>query len=148
MRKKFESSFEINKAVEVMFPLFSAEGETLWVPNWDYIGVSEGTVLHEDYVFMTENHDFSTTNAIWLVKRHEPKNHYVQFYKVEPEDKIAVVSVKCQKDGTRKTRVFVGYDYIALSDKGCDFIEDHSQADYEAFIAQWKILLEQYFASK
>jgi len=148
MRKKFESSFEMDKPAGLLFPLFSAEGEKLWVPDWDYIEVLEGKELHEDYVFMTKNHDFATTNAIWLVKRYEPSNYFVQFYKVEPEDKIAIVSVTCQASGPQKTQVVVVYDYIALSDKGCDFIDDHSEADYEDFIGQWKMLLEKYFAGK
>ena len=145
--KKFEASFEMAESAETLFPLFSAEGEKLWVPDWDYVGVTGGAELYEDYVFMTENHDFATTNAIWLVKRFEPKKHFVQFYKVEPEDKIAVVSVRCKEMSARRTLVTVGYDYIALSDKGRDFINDHGQGDYEAFIGQWKLLLQQYFNS-
>jgi len=145
--KNFEASFEMTERAAELFPLFSAEGEKLWVPDWDYIAVTAGRELHEDYVFMTENHDFATTNAIWLVKRYEPESHFVQFYKIEPEDKIAVVSVKCEEQDTRCTRVTVGYDYIALSEKGRGFIEDHGQGDYEAFIKEWKILLEQYLNS-
>ncbi|MCP5380859.1 MAG: hypothetical protein H6912_00690 [Kordiimonadaceae bacterium] len=143
-RKKFESAFEIMEQAEILFPLFSAEGEKLWVPDWDYIAVSEGKELHEDYVFMTSNHDFATTNAIWLVKRYDPENYYVQFYKIEPEDKIAIVTVSCTKLGEENTQVTVCYEYIGLSKKGRDFIEDHGQGDFEAFIKEWKILLEQY----
>jgi len=144
-RKKFESAFETREQAEILFPLFSAEGEKLWVPDWDYIAVSEGTDLHEDYVFLTSNHDFATTNAIWLVKRYEPENHFVQFYKIEPEDKIAIVSVRCEQLENQNTKVTVCYEYIGLTKKGRDFIEDHGQGDFEAFIKEWKILLEQYF---
>ena len=143
--KKFEAQFEIEQRAELLFPLFSAEGEKLWVPDWDYIAVSEGNELHEDYIFMTSNHDFATTNAIWLVKTYNPDHLYVQFYKVEPEDKVALVSVKCEPMSITRTRVIVGYSYTALTKKGEDFIHDHGQADYEAFIGQWKVLLERYF---
>ncbi|MBT5072763.1 MAG: hypothetical protein HOJ34_02440 [Kordiimonadaceae bacterium] len=146
--KSFKAQFELNRSADELFPLFSAEGETLWVPGWDYIAVSAGKELHEDYVFLTENHDYATTNAIWLVKKHEPDNYFVQFYKVEPEDKIAVVSVKCEVVSKSRTQVTVGYEYIALSDKGRDFISDHSDEDYVAFIGEWKILLEMYFEDK
>ncbi len=142
--KKFEAAFEIAQTPERLFPLFSAEGEKLWVPGWDYIPVTGGTKCHEDFMFMTENHDFATTNAIWIVKKYQPRYHFVQFYKVEPEDKIAIVSVKCRSVDKKRTRVVVGYDYVALSNKGQDFIDDHDQNDYEAFIGQWKLLLEQY----
>lgn len=142
--KKFEAAFEIAETSETLFPLFSAEGEKLWVPGWDYIPISGGADLHEDFIFMTSNHDFATTNAIWIVKKYQKKNHFVQFYKIEPEDKIAIVSVKCKKIGKKRSQIVVGYDYVALSQKGQDFIDDHNQNDYEAFIGQWKLLLEQY----
>ncbi len=145
--KKFEAQFEIEQRAEVLFPLFSAEGEKLWVPGWNYIDVSGSKELYEDYIFMTSNHDFATTNAIWLVKRYDPEHLYVQFYKVEPEDKVAVVSVQCEPISITRTRVTVGYDYTSLSQKGEDFIHDHGQTDYEAFIGEWKLLLERYFDS-
>lgn len=44
------------------------------------------TELHEDYIFVTENHDHAASDAIWLVKRYDPDSHHVEFYKVEPEE--------------------------------------------------------------
>ena len=146
--KKFAAEFEIAERAEVLFPLFSAEGEKLWVPDWDYVPVSGSAQMHEDFIFMTSNHDYSTTNAIWLVKKYQPEYHYVQFYKVEPEDKVTLVTVKCEALSINRSRVTVEYEYSALSDKGRDFIDDHGQSDYEAFIGQWKVLLEGYLGGR
>ena len=33
---RHQMSFQINQPAEELFPLFSAEGEKLWVPGWDY----------------------------------------------------------------------------------------------------------------
>ncbi len=143
--KKFESEFEIEEKIEVLFPLFSAEGEKLWVPGWSYIPVTGGEKMHEDYMFMTSNHAYATTNAIWLVKKYEPERYFVQFYKVEPEDKIAVITVSCASISSMRSKVTVEYKYVALSDKGRDFIADHGQNDFETFIGQWKTLLETHF---
>jgi len=107
----------------VLFPLFSAEGERLWVPGWDYVNVMGSTDLHEDYVFLTKSHDHAGTDAIWLVKRYEPEDFFVQFYRVEPEDKVGVVSVRCTPRGKAFTEVEVTYRYTALGDKGRQFIE-------------------------
>ena len=92
---KHQRSFEINQPAEVLFPLFSAESEKLWVPGWDYENVMGGTDLHEDYAFLTANHHKSeqqehdqhgsghhgsrhhgseqheASKMVWLVKRHE-----------------------------------------------------------------------------
>lgn len=145
-RVKHSESFQLDQPVEVLFPLFSAEGEKHWVPGWEYKNVMGSTDLHEDYIFVTENHDHGAGNAIWLVKRHEPNNYLVEFYKVEPEDKVGIITVKCVELSGAKTRVEVTYEYIALGEKGIDFINNFTSHEYEIFIGEWKQLLESYFA--
>ncbi|WP_456427485.1 SRPBCC family protein [Rhodocaloribacter sp.] len=140
-------AFEIDRPVEILFPLFSAEGEKLWVPGWDYENVMGGTDLHEDYVFVTRNHDHASTDAVWLVKRYEPEHHRVQFYKVEPGDKVGVITVRCEALEKERTRVEVTYAYVGLSEKGNVFIEGFTSEAYAAFIEEWRQLLLQYFAS-
>ncbi len=92
---KHSEKFKIDQPIEILFPLFSAEGEKLWVPGWDYENIMGSNDLHEDYIFLTKNHDHASTDAIWLVKRYEPESFLVQFYKVEPEDKVGVITVQC-----------------------------------------------------
>jgi hypothetical protein len=141
-RKK---SFELDIPIQELFPLFSPEGEKFWVPGWDYDNVMGNTELCEDYVFLTRTHDHGTTDAIWIVKTYDPDSHFVQFYKIEPQDKIGVVSVKCSALETGRTEVQVTYKYIALSSTGERFIADFSERAYEEFIAEWRSLLANYF---
>lgn len=145
---KHTESFEINQPVQVLFPLFSAEGEKLWVPEWNYENIMGGTELHEDYVFITKTHDHASTDAIWIVKRYEPENYCVQFYKVEPEDKIGIIEVVCTQLTDADTEVQVTYEYIGLSDKGNQFIKKFTSSEYKQFIAEWKSLLISYFNQK
>ena len=145
---KHSASFEIDQTIEVLFPLFSAEGEKLWVPGWDYENVMASGDLHEDYIFLTKNHDHASTDAIWLVKRYEPETYLVQFYKVEPEDKVGIVTVQCEKIDQDLTQVEVSYEYVGLSKKGNEFIAGFSATVYEAFIGEWKELLVNYFESR
>ena len=145
-RVKHTTSFELEQSVEVLFPLFSPEGETLWVPGWEYENVMGTTELAEDYVFVTQAHDHASAKAVWLTKRYEPEQHLVQFYKVEPENKVGIVTVQCQ-ELEAGTRVEVTYEYIALSDQGHEFIENFTQEAYAEFIGEWETLLHQYFAN-
>ena len=142
---KHTASFKIDQPIEILFPLFSAEGEKLWVPGWDYENIMGSKELHEDYIFLTKNHDHASTDAIWLVKRYEPESYLVQFYKVEPEDKVGVVTVQCTERNKDKTQVEVSYEYIGLSKKGDKFIKGFTSSEYETFIGEWKSLLVSYF---
>ena len=145
---KHTEKFKINQPVEILFPLFSAEGEKLWVPGWDYENIMGSTDLREDYIFLTKNHDHASTDAIWLVKKHEPESYLVQFYKVEPEDKVGIITVRCTKTTKHATQVEVSYEYTGLSKKGNEFVEGFTSTEYRAFIGEWKSLLNSYFKSK
>jgi hypothetical protein len=139
--------FRIDQPVDVLFPLFSAEGEKRWVPGWDYENIMGSTDLHEDDVFLTKTHDHSSTGAIWLVKRYDPAAYFVQFYKVEPEDKVGIITVQCTRIEKSLTDVEVTYRYIGLSEKGNAFVKGFTCADYKAFIGEWNRLLSAYFES-
>ena len=72
----------------------------------------------------------------------------MQFYKVEPEDKVGIVTVHCTKINNRLTQVEVSYEYIGLTEKGNEFIEGFTPTEYKAFIGEWNSLLVSYFESK
>ena len=133
--------------VKDLFPLFSPEGETYWVPGWNYENVMGTTELSEDYVFLTKAHDHATSDALWIVKKYEPDSHLVQFYKIESQEKIGVITVKCSQKEPDKSEVQVTYKYMALSETGETFIDGFNESAYEEFITEWQQLLLKYFSS-
>lgn len=141
-------AFEMALPIAELFPLFSPEGEKYWVPGWDYENVMGTTELFEDYVFLTRTHDHRTSDAIWIVKKYDPQSHFVQFYKIEPKDKIGVITVKCTELEAARTQVQVTYKYIALSATGEMFVSQFSESAYEEFISDWQTLLSNYCKSK
>ncbi len=141
-------TFEMAQPAATLFPLFSPEGEKNWVPGWDYQNLMGTTDLAEDYVFLTQSHDHGTTDAIWLVKRYDRKAHLVEFYKIEPGDKVGVIKVKCTEITTEKSEVEVSYKYLALSATGESFISGFTSAVFDEFIGKWQTLLSNYFASR
>lgn len=163
---KREASFKMHHPAEALFPLFSAEGEKDWVPGWDYENVMGGaTDLHEDYVFLTAGHnkpehdeahahghhssgDQAKDKTIWLVKKHDPSNFFVQFYRVEPGDKVAIISVQCKAYHEDVTEVTVAYEYIGMSKKGNDFVDHYTAEAHDEFIHHWHMHLTHYFEEK
>jgi hypothetical protein len=105
------------------------------------------TDLHEDYIFLTQNHDHASTKAIWLVKRYDPDTYTIQFYKVEPDDKVGIISIHCIPVDETNTQIEVTYQYIGISEKGDEFTESFSTDKYSDFMDEWKKLLRIYFES-
>jgi hypothetical protein len=141
------TTFNLSQPIERVFPLFTPEGEKLWAPGWDYVNIMGTTELSEDYVFLTGRHDHASTHAIWLVKRHSPDEGLIAYYRVEPDDKVGVVTVRCSTASPNSTEVEVTYKYIPVSEKGLKFVEDFSLESYTRFIAEWQLQLERYFES-
>ena len=137
-------TFDIEIPLEQAFPLFSPEGEKAWVPGWDYENLMGTTELCEDHVFRTKTHDHAATEAIWIVKKYDSESHVVEFYKIEPKEKIGVITVSCVEVGVGSTTVCVTYRYIALSEAGEDFIASFTKDHYKDFIAEWQSLLLKY----
>ncbi len=142
---KHTKTFDLPVPIEKLFPLFSPEGEKLWVPGWDYRNIMGTLELEEDYVFLTENHDHGSTEAIWLVKKFDQAASTVEFYKIEPGDKVGVIKVQCRRLVADRTEVEVAYKYTALSKTGEAFIAGFSAEAYEAFIGEWRMLLSTHF---
>ena len=98
-----------------------------------------------EIIFVTEKHDHAASDAIWLVKRHDPGTYFVEFYKVEPEEKVGIITVKCNPISRSETNVCVSCKYIALSENGREFVANYTSGEYKEFIGEWKLLLEKYF---
>jgi len=145
---KHSKKFTINQPIDILFPLFSAEGEKLWVPDWNYENIMGSNDLHEDYIFLTQNHNHASAKAIWLVKKYDPDAYFVQFYKVEPNDKVGIISVQCFQRDESETEVEVTYHYISISEKENEFIKNFTSEKYTEFIDEWEKLLLIYFESK
>ncbi len=137
------ATFMLARPVDEVFPLFSPEGERLWVPGWTYVNVTGTTHLSEGYVFLTENHDHASGQAVWIVSRFDPALYLVEFYKVEPGEKVGTVTVQC-REVAGGTTVEVTYAYRAISGRGRAFVDGYTAEVHEAFIGQWKTLLDRY----
>ena len=142
------AEFRISQPAQTIFPLFTPEGERLWAPGWDYENIMGTKKLHEDYIFLTRTHDHAANEAIWIVKEYEPEACRVQYYKIEPHEKVGIIEVHCGPSRSRSSKVQVTYKYIGLSESGNRFVERFTKKDYNAFIEEWKRLIEAYFAKQ
>ena len=82
------------------------------------------------------------------MKKYEPDEYFVQFYKVEPNDKVGIISVQCFQIDDSRTEVEVTYHYVGISEKGNEFINHFTSEEYAKFIDEWEKLLLAYFESK
>jgi hypothetical protein len=122
-------------AIDEVFPLFSPEGEKLWVPGW------EPEFLHppdpaweEGQIFRTRE---ETGEAVWVVTRLDRGEHRAEYHRVEPGRYVARVEVRCRPLDERRTEVSTAYTFVGLSESGNREIAAMTREAYDAKMSRW-----------
>ena len=132
--------------VGVVFPLFSPEGERVWVPEWD------PELLHPPGVEWEEGQIFRTQEergeAVWVVTRLDRAERHVQYHRVEPGRYVAHIVVRCRPLADRRTEVETAYAFVGLSEAGNREIDAMTQAAYDAKMSRWSEWIARHLAGR
>ncbi len=134
-------AFDLPMPLAQAFRLFEPEGERAWAPGWDpkYVYPADGAV-QKGMVFVTGADGEET---LWLVLRHEPDLGAVEYARITPGNRVAVVRVRCEEIDAGSTRVTVSYEYTGLSEAGNAYVQSMNEASYRAFIDSWGVAIRQ-----
>jgi hypothetical protein len=142
---ELSGGLRIAAPVEETFPLFSPEGEKLWVPGW------APELLHPPHCEWERGLIFRTQEergeAVWVVTGLDRPRHEVEYYRVEPGRWVARVRVRCQATGSEQTDVAVTYTFVGLSEAGNQDIAAMSKAAYEQKMSRWQAWISTYLSS-
>jgi len=133
----FRGRLLVRGEVADVFPLFSPEGEELWVPGWvpEYLHPDPAeTKWAQGQIFRTHE---EMGEAIWVVTRLDRAQHRVEYHRVEPGRYVAHISVDCRPLPSRWTEVSTAYSFIGLSEIGNGEIAAMTQQAYDAKMSRW-----------
>jgi hypothetical protein len=130
MRVRLTGSFEVPGTLDVVLPLFTAEGERRWAPGWEPVWADESH-QHEVGEVWTTGTPPSTT---WITV--DTGANHVRYARVAIDDSAGLVTVTCTED-SGQTTVTVDYDLTALSDAGAERLEQFA-AGYDDMLAHWQ----------
>jgi len=130
---------------EAAFPLFSPEGERLWVPGWnpEILHPPEGR-WEQGQIFRTRE---ETGEAVWVISRLDPAAHEAEYHRVEPGRYVAHIEVACRPASGGSTEVSVAYTFVGLSERGNGDIAAMTQADYESKMQRWAAWIREHLSS-
>lgn len=128
-RVEHTASFTIEQSVDDVFPLFSAEQEKYWVPNWDYVNLTGRVEMREDDVFLTLPHDSAhgSNNVVWIVNEYDRDRHLLKLYRLDPVEIVAFYTIDCEWISEASTRVDLTIGFLPLSEKGEAFVSGCTQ---------------------
>jgi len=125
----------INGSPDGIFPLYCPVRELEWVPDWSprFVTSASGVAEHE-CVFITGEPD---QEAIWVVTRHDPKNHGLEMIKVTPGVTVCRLEIHLEPLSEQRTRAVITYTHTSLGPAGDDFVAGFTQDHYSEFMANW-----------
>ena len=134
-RAQRSHSFELPLPSTQAFHFFEPEGERSWAPGWNpiYVFPADGHP-EKGMVFTTGEGDDHT---IWIVLGHSPSGGAVEYARITPGARLAIVRVQCSALDASSTRVTVSYEFTGLSEAGNAYVRSMDEASYRAFIESW-----------
>ena len=133
-------TFELDIGPTDAFPLFTAPGETLWVPGWRPFILS-GDSYQTGTAWVTQAHDHTT---YWHVADYDDKARHARYVRVTPEADSATVDVTVAPNGNDGSTVHVTYQSTGLSQAGNENIGKMlAPAQYTRMMEHWLDLIRQ-----
>ena len=131
-------SFELDMTPEEALPLFTAQGEKLWIPMWDPV-ILHGDGYEKGTVFVTEHHG---QTVYWLVMDYDINAKHALYVRVTPGADTGTVDVSLAPNESGGSTVTVSYQLTALSPAGKKRLqESFTEARYAEMMGEWRTMI-------
>jgi hypothetical protein len=137
-------SFTARAPIEQVGPLFGADRERVWAPDWDPHFLHPLPPADARGMVFTAAHGHR--RSIWANTAFDLKNGHVQYVYVIPDILLTVITLNLQPDGSQ-THVEVHYDRTALSPDGDAHVADMAKQDQGAG-PEWEKQINGYLQSR
>jgi len=139
MHVKRTGSLSLPATRERVFPLFTPEGERMWVPGWQPQYLHPDRPSNEAGAVFRTNHGGEET--IWLVIRYAPDEGIATYGRFTPGSRLGTVHVECAEESPSDTRVTVTYELTALSEGGTEVLQALTAEAYASMLDHWRELI-------
>ncbi|MDH3744143.1 MAG: SRPBCC family protein [Acidobacteriota bacterium] len=130
-------TFDLDVPPEKAFHLFTAPGETLWVPHWHPVILS-GDGTEAGTVFVTRHGDETT---IWVVVDFDSNQHRARYARLTPASRAGTVEVRVQPNDRGGSTVAVRYELTALTESGNENLAGFDAGAYSKMLKEWEALI-------
>ena len=118
--------FTVNASIATVAPLFGADRERAWAPDWNPQFVWPAEVHDRQGMVFTVAHGHRT--ATWVNTCFDLQNGRVQYVYVLPEVLVTVITLRITPEGKR-THVAVAYDRTALNSEANEIVRKMAEDD-------------------
>ena len=130
--------FELPCSANMAFPLFSPEGERLWIREWHW---DPRPVFPETIEFRRNTvfrQGLAEDDAVWTIVDVNWSEHRAEYVRVAPASHTAHIVVKVDGTGPDSCRVNVEYTATAYAEHGYSMLESFSEKGFAARMQSWE----------
>jgi len=135
-------AFTAKAPMEHVWPLFGADKERVWSPNWNPHFVHPIPANDEEGMVFTVAHDH--LRAAWVNTQFDENHGCIQYVYMIPEALVTVITLQLTAEGA-KTRVEVEYDRTALSPEADAHVKHMADGDRTSG-PEWEKQVNDYLA--
>lgn len=133
--------FELDCSADKAFPMFSPEGERLWVDGWNPkplfpIGAEIAFATHS--VFTLE---MGGERSLWQILEVDSDHQRADYLYVVEGSRIVRVQVSVEPLALERCRVRVMYTVTSLTSAGARFLETFTPEAFEEKMKNWRRLV-------
>ncbi len=147
-RRKRTASFEIAASPDAVFAMMCPVREYEWEPGWlTNLILSDSGLVEEGCIFTTPagasiSSDEDSAEAIWVTPFHDPEKRRLTMIKVTPKECVTRLDIGVDEtaDGASVT---ASYEHTALSPRGREIVDGHTERSYAALMTGWRAALSE-----
>jgi len=129
-------SFDLPCSADAAFPLFSPEGERVWVKGWDPRPVfPEAIKFRRDTIFSTGEGE---QEAVWTILDADWQTHRAEYVRVAAASHAARILVQVEAVTAQSSRVTLGYTLTAFGNDAEQLLDGFSESAFSARMNNWQ----------
>jgi hypothetical protein len=137
-------SFTLSCSTDRAFPLFSPEGERLWIKTWNPQPIYPDTIeFRRDTVFR-EGDEFQ--ESLWSILDADPHAHRAEYVRHAPNSHAAHIIVKIDP-ASPGCQVTVTYTLTVFGPNADELLAKFSDSAYAERMRNWQRQLTEYLAN-
>ncbi len=138
------ATIRLNDSPDVILPLFTAYGETLWVAGWnpEYVYPEDGQAI--THAVWKTQHDVNDPETIWLTVKYDTEAHAVTHVNVTPDKQVTRIDIQCDAIAGGRTAAQITYTITALGEQGMQYIKQLTQAHFDHWMHAWEQAINDY----
>ena len=139
------AEIEVTGAIDKVFPLFTPQGETLWIPGWnpEFVHPKSGEA-QPGALALTSSHVNPDMTSYWYTTVYDTDQYVTQHVNVDPGELVLQVDIACWPGSTaNSTLVKATFTFLPLSEGGDTFVQrQFSEESWQAMMNSWVGLIE------